>query len=79
MLPSVGANSRTALVIILAGVLLTVAGCSNASQSQAHSAAGAVAAATAGQPLIGRIAAAANMAAAGPHGDIGDAAVATAP
>jgi hypothetical protein len=79
MLLSVGANTRTALVIMVAGLLMTAAGCSNATQSRAHPAAGAVASATAGQLVIWRIAAAAKAAALAPHGDIGDAAVATAP
>ena len=79
MLLSVGASTRTALVIIVAGLLMTAAGCSNATRSQADPAAGAVASATASQLVIWRVAAAAKAAALAPHGDIGDAVVATAP
>jgi hypothetical protein len=79
MLSGVGASSRKALVIVLAGALLTIVGCSNGTQSRAHPAAGAVASATASELVIWHIAAAAKAAALAPHGDIGDAAVATAP
>jgi len=75
-------------VVAIAGALLSVAGCGGGShsaqkdvapQTQAPPASGSVAAAAASQPLIWRVAAAAQAAAAGPHGGIGDAAVATAP
>jgi hypothetical protein len=75
-------------MVVIACAQLSVAGCGGGShsaqkdvapQTRAEPASGSVAAAAAGQPLIWRVAAAAQAAAAGPHGDIGDAAVATAP
>jgi hypothetical protein len=77
--------------VILAGALLMVVGCGSSgggvqtaqknvsTQAQVQPASGSVASASANQLLIWRVAAAAKAAAAGPHGDIGEAAVATAP
>ena len=71
------------LVLALACVLVAATGWAEVTSRGTPAArqhpAGAVASANAGELLIWRIVAAAQDAANGPHGDIGDAAVATAP
>ena len=75
---------RQQLVIALAFTLCAVAGCNEASASAGppaakHTAPAAVDTPSPGPLIMWRVAAAAKAAAAEPHGEIGDAEVATAP